>query len=284
MSDEIIINENPNINNINVNTITSINDVSVNTIGGVNSVNGKNGTVILSASDIGLGNVDNISDINKPISIATGIALSGLQNEINLINNIDTVISPLTGNWNNVYTNITTNSASYIFENIYANVGYGTIQQFAASNPQNIHKGYDITLINNRVYTFAGTDPTNPNHYLEINSNPITPIYQEINLNENQTLIDSFPLSDFKTAKYILQIETTFNNDIYYSELNVVASITTNTAVVSEYGQISTSNLILGYNAVVNVNDVSLYLVHNIDLDSSHQLIVKGSRTNHYKI
>jgi hypothetical protein len=25
-------------------------------------------------------------------------------------------------------------------------------------------------------------------------------------------------------------------------------------------------------------------LVHNIDLDSSHQLIVKGSRTNHYKI
>ena len=329
MADEIIINENPNINNINVNNLTSINDINVNTIGGVNSVNGKIGTVTLSASDIGLGNVDNTSDLNKPISIATGIALNDLQNEIDSINNIDTIISPLTGNWNDaysyvisnsgieayqqevstfvntnsaniievdtivnttsanwndVYTNITSNSASYVFENVYANAGYATIQDFAASNPQNIYKGYDVTLINNRVYTFAGSDPANANHYLEINANPTTPIYQEINLTQNQTLIDSFPLSDFKTAKYTLQIETTFNNDIYYSELNVVASITTHIAVVSEYGQISTSDLVLGYNAVVNINDVSLYLVHNIDLDPSHQLVVKGSRTNHYKI
>jgi hypothetical protein len=180
--------------------------------------------------------------------------------------------------------NSSTSLVSLGYKNIYANSSFLTIQDFAASNPQNLYKGYNITLINNRVYTFAGTDPTNPNHYLEINANPITPIYQEVSLNQNQTLIDSFHLADFKTAKYTLQIETTFSNDIYYSELNVVASILSNTAVVSEYGQISTSNLVLGYNAIVGVNTVDLYLINNIDSNPAHKLIVKGSRTNHYKI
>jgi hypothetical protein len=215
--------------------------------------------------------------VNIPADIDGNALIQTISNNLEI--NVNGTITNF-----NVDGDITQNGLTVLYDNVYASAGYVTIQQFAASNPQNVRKGYNITLINNRVYTFAGSDPTNPNHYLEINANPITPIYQEVNLNENQTLIDSFPLADFKTAKYTLQIETTFNNDIYYSELNVVASITTNTEVVSEYGQISTSNLILGYNAVVNVNDVSLYLVHNIDLDSSHQLIVKGSRTNHYKI
>ena len=41
----------------------------------VTSVNGQQGTVVLGAGDIGLGNVDNTSDINKPISTATQTAL-----------------------------------------------------------------------------------------------------------------------------------------------------------------------------------------------------------------
>lgn len=41
------------------------------------SVNGNNGVVVLDADDIGLGNVDNTSDVNKPISNATSSALSG---------------------------------------------------------------------------------------------------------------------------------------------------------------------------------------------------------------
>jgi hypothetical protein len=322
MSDEIFINETP-----------IVNDITVNTTGAVNSVNNRIGNVLLSASDVGLNQVNNTSDLNKPISNATLSALNVIQSEIDVIipelnsvyNNVntlssnwsvaytyvtgnsgieqnqqavssfvnansaniievDTIVNTTSANWNDAYTNVTSNSASYVFENIYANSQYSTIQDFAASNPQNIYKGYDVTLINNRVYTFAGSDPTNANHYLEINTNSITPIYQEINLTQNQTLIDSFPLSDFKTAKYTIQIESTFNNDIYYSELNVVALITTHTAFVSEYGLISTLDLVLGYNAIVNVNDVSLYLVHNVDLDPLHQLVVKGSRTNHYKI
>jgi hypothetical protein len=43
--------------------------------GGVTSVNGETGVVVLNASDIGLGNVNNTSDANKPISTATQTAL-----------------------------------------------------------------------------------------------------------------------------------------------------------------------------------------------------------------
>lgn len=46
----------------------------------VNTVNAKTGNVVLNASDIGLGNVDNTSDLSKPISTATQAALDGKAN------------------------------------------------------------------------------------------------------------------------------------------------------------------------------------------------------------
>lgn len=42
----------------------------------VTSVNGYTGTVVLSKADVGLGNVDNTSDLNKPVSTATQTALN----------------------------------------------------------------------------------------------------------------------------------------------------------------------------------------------------------------
>lgn len=45
--------------------------------GAVSSVNGKTGAVVIDKSDVGLGNVDNTSDANKPISTATQTALDG---------------------------------------------------------------------------------------------------------------------------------------------------------------------------------------------------------------
>lgn len=47
------------------------------TSGAVASVNGQTGVVVLTKSDIGLGNVDNTSDLDKPISTATQLALDG---------------------------------------------------------------------------------------------------------------------------------------------------------------------------------------------------------------
>ena len=43
----------------------------------VDSVNGKTGAVVINKTDVGLSNVDNTSDINKPISTATQTALNG---------------------------------------------------------------------------------------------------------------------------------------------------------------------------------------------------------------
>lgn len=45
--------------------------------GAVSSVNGETGAVVLDKADIGLGNVDNTSDANKPVSTATQTALDG---------------------------------------------------------------------------------------------------------------------------------------------------------------------------------------------------------------
>jgi hypothetical protein len=160
-----------------------------------------------------------------------------------------------------------------------------TIEQFANSYSGSIHPGYDVTLYNGRVYTFAGTDKNNPSHYLEVNANPYLPIYREVALSGDQTeVIDSFFLGDFKTAKYSLQIETSFNNEIYYSEINVVGSVQTSTGVASEYGQIFTDQLILGYDVSVSFNNLEFIMLYNADMAPGRKLIIKGHRTNFYKI
>lgn len=48
----------------------------------VQSVNSKSGAVALTKADVGLGNVDNTSDANKPISTATQSALNGKQDAL----------------------------------------------------------------------------------------------------------------------------------------------------------------------------------------------------------
>jgi hypothetical protein len=56
----------------------------------VDSVNGKTGVVVLDKTDIGLGNVDNTSDANKPISTATQTALDLKADVTALTAHIDT--------------------------------------------------------------------------------------------------------------------------------------------------------------------------------------------------
>jgi len=48
--------------------------------GAVDSVNGQTGVVVLTKSNIGLGNVDNTSDLNKPVSTATQTAVDAKAN------------------------------------------------------------------------------------------------------------------------------------------------------------------------------------------------------------
>lgn len=229
----------------------------------------------------------NISALNVETKILSGgIDLGSIINQSNTGDiNVNTTVRSNSGDWNETYTNVSSNSALWFYENIAAGNSYYTIQEFAASNPQNIYKGYTVTLFDGRVYIFAGTDPSNANQYLEVNANPITPIYQEVSLyNRNSAIIDTYDVSEFKSAKYTLQVETTFNNDIYYSEINVVGSILSQVAIASEYGQISTSDIILGYQAIFDVNQVKLVLLFSSDSNNTHSLIVRGHRTNFFKI
>lgn len=162
---------------------------------------------------------------------------------------------------------------------------YETIEEFTSNFVGSIHPGYNVTLHNERVYTFAGTDKNNPSHYLEINANPYLPIYREISLNNgNEAIVDSFYLGDFKTAKYNLQIETNFNNEIYYSELNVVGSVQSTTGVAIEYGQAYTSQLILGYDVHIIAGTLHLKVFFSMDNTPGRVLLIKGHRTNFYKI
>lgn len=55
--------------------------------GAVDSVNGLTGVVVLTKSSIGLSNVDNTSDLNKPVSTATQTALNLKQDAISATNN-----------------------------------------------------------------------------------------------------------------------------------------------------------------------------------------------------
>jgi hypothetical protein len=226
------------------------------------------------------------------------------------------IVNNLSGNWNSVYNSVNTLSANWQtvatqtlnFDNVtnnlsisnsntvslsslsYSNISasnvYTTIKEFAASHPSGLAKGFNVTLYNGKVYTFAGTDTSNPDHYLEINANPFSPIYVTVPLSSgNSMIVDHFFLSDFATSKYTLQVGTNFDQSIYYSELNVVGSTINQNGVVSEYGQINDLNNVLGYSVQVSAGILYLYINYIAEHNNNNTdyLIIKGLRTNHYK-
>lgn len=241
---------------------------------GVEGINGQ----LLTVKDTLTGNAVNIvGNLNVTNNILSG--------GVNLKDSLTQTLNYTVSSNNLAITSGNIVSLSSLsFENITPNNSIKTIEEFAETTNDDINRGFAVTLYNGRVYVFAGTNKNNPNHYLEVNSNPYLPIYKEIPLSGNQMVIDSFYLGDFKSAKYTLQIETNFNNEIYYSEINVVGSVQTSTGVASEYGQIYTGELILGYDVNVYLNDLNLILLYGSSVVPEHKLIVKGHRTNLYRI
>lgn len=70
VSEEVTINVTPNVIEVNITQSSGTGG------GAVDSVNGQTGIVVLDKTNIGLGNVDNTSDANKPISTATQTILN----------------------------------------------------------------------------------------------------------------------------------------------------------------------------------------------------------------
>ena len=248
----------------------------------------------------------------------TNTAINSLTGNWNSAYTSTTALNLSSTYWNSVYTTVQSNSATWSapasstqtlsfnpsndilsisnsdsvslstldYSNTNATNTYLTIQQFVAvpSNVANINKGNTVTLYNGRVYIFAGTNPSDSNQYLQINANPHTPFYVVVPLSATSPVaIDNFYLGDFKSAKYEFQITNNYDNNIYYSEINVLGSIGTSTGVASEYGQIATAPLINGYD--VNVSGNQLYFnVYFNTTSGTNTLIFKGLRTNFYVI
>jgi hypothetical protein len=74
--DDVVLNITPSVIEININRGTT-------TAGLVTSVNTRIGDVVIDADDVGLGNVDNTGDFDKPISTDTQVALNSKADLIN---------------------------------------------------------------------------------------------------------------------------------------------------------------------------------------------------------
>ena len=196
-------------------------------------------------------------------------------------------------NWDYAYSqiDITTSIINYlsgqIDQNVFQNINssYETIAEFVANSHPTVFKGYTVTLVNRRVYVLAGNDQNNTNHYIELNANPITPIYIEESLSATGVVIDLFSLTDFRSAKYTIQVQTNFNNDIYFSEINTIGAVGSMQSVAVEYGQNFTTQLLDSYTTFIQGG--KLYLSANFINyynDPNKKYIFKGLRTNLYKI
>ena len=115
--------------------------VTIDAAGNVDSVNGKVGVVVLNKSDVGLGNVDNTSDANKPISTATQTALNSKQDTLVSGTNIKTVNS-----------NSLVGSGDVVIDK--TSVGLGNVANVDTTNASNISSG---TLSDSRLSTNVTT-------------------------------------------------------------------------------------------------------------------------------
>lgn len=210
-----------------------------------------------------------------------------------LVQTTFTTVQNFSGGWQQAYEQLasTTSIINYLSGqidlNVFQNVNslYETIYDFVANPHANVYTGYTVTLVNKRVYVLAGTDQNNAAHYLELNANPMKPIYVEQTLDNAGVIIDLFNLTDFRSAKYTLQIQTSYDNEIYYSEINTVGAVGTMQSEAVEYGQLYTSQLIDNYSTYIQGGKLYLSATFvRTSTSPSDKYIIKGLRTNFYKI
>ena len=210
-----------------------------------------------------------------------------------LVETTFTTVHNFSGGWQQAYEQLasTTSIINYlsgqidlnVFQNI--NSSYETIHDFVSNPHANVYSGYTVTLVNRRVYVLAGPDQNNAAHYLELNANPMKPIYVEQTLDNAGVVVDLFNLTDFRSAKYTLQIQTNYDNEIYYSEINVVGAVGTMQSEAVEYGQLYTSQLIDNYSTYIQGGKLYLSATFvRTSTSPSDKYIIKGLRTNFYKI
>lgn len=81
-------------NNITLTYNDTANTLTIAAANSVSSVNGQTGVVVLTKASLSLGNVDNTSDADKPISTATATALAGKASTTALTNHTSNLSNP----------------------------------------------------------------------------------------------------------------------------------------------------------------------------------------------
>ena len=275
--------------NCSINTYAFVGGGTGNTASGCASVvTGGQGNITSGNYSAIVGGQNNISNFNNTVILGSNITAP--QPNYTYVNNLSSqgIVSASGGDsnlWNTAYSSVTSLSSTQ-YTNINASSSYATIQQFAAAQTAtSVHKGNTVLLTNGRVYIFVGTDPTNANQYVALNLNTYTPITLTVPLSvASPVTIDSFYLGTYKSSKYTLQVETNYNNDVYYSELNAVGTISSGgSGTVSEYGQIDTASIINGYGVYVSANTLYLQVYFNTTA-GSNTITIKGLRSNFYLI
>lgn len=126
----------------------------------VTSVNGETGAVMLDAADIGLGNVDNTSDSNKPISTATQSALDGKENTFSKGNLVAGTNVTLSGTLSNRLVgsgNVTINAANSLTASNGLQINSANITPIYGTTSNTVAQGND-SRINNGQTAFGWGD------------------------------------------------------------------------------------------------------------------------------
>lgn len=215
----------------------------------IDTVDGKIDTHISDKSNphevtktqVGLGNVDNTSDLNKPISTATQTALNGKQNTINDLATIRTNASNGQSAYNTIqnYGDIVTYDASSFATSVQGQKADTALQPNDNISELNNDAGYitsaSLPTVNNSTITFQKNNVT----VGDINLNQ--PNNETINFNIPTTASDVNALPDTTT---INDLTTTAQQNAIDSGANTsnIGQIATNTSNISSLSTTVTNN------------------------------------------
>jgi hypothetical protein len=202
---------------------------------------------------------------NGQLTVTGNISADGdvySTNVNNITNRVDSLYSYLIQNFDS--NTVTVASSLTDFVNNYSKAGITT--------------GDVVTLSAiNTSYLLGNSDGSSVNHWYEVNLKPNF-IFYKANLNA-YSVLDTFPLSEAKSAKYIMQVEDTSDNAIFYGEINVISDGTI--AVASEYALNHTTVFpFVEFGAsIVNGTHIALSAIP-LDGRTMNSFIFKSNRAN----
>lgn len=170
---------------------------------------------------------------------------------------------------------------SYLINNFDSNqiVTATSLTDFVNNYPKTgLEPGDVITLsATNTAYILGDRDGSSNSDWFEVNLKPNFLFYRQ-GLSD-YGILDTFPLSGAKSAKYIIQVEDKTDNSLFYGEVNVVSDGTI--AVATEYGLNHTTVFpFVEFGAqVVSNNHIALSAIA-LDSKTMSNFTFKGNRSN----